>query len=106
IDPHATTEGFMRHVLSLASMEQTDFLHLLERGCAFAREPFPAPGRLAGRCVGIEFRKTSTRTRTSFAVAAARLGACPIVFGPADLQTNTGESIEDTVTVLGRYLSV
>jgi ornithine carbamoyltransferase len=93
----------MKHLLSLADLAQTDFEELLERSCRFVQAP-PTQRRLVGRSVGIEFRKTSTRTRTSFAVAAVRLGAHPMVYGPADLQTNTGESIEDTTRVLGGYL--
>ncbi len=96
----------MHHMLSLATVAQGDFLALIERARAFSLDPFPRNTPLAGRSVGLEFRKTSTRTRTSFAVAAVRLGAHPIIFGPADLQTNTGETLEDTVAVLSRYLDV
>ena len=96
----------LNHLLSLAEIPQQAFVHLLERSCAHAREPWPEHAPLARRCVGIEFRKTSTRTRTSFAVAAVRLGGQPIIFGPADLQTNTGESRSDTARVLGRYLDM
>lgn len=94
----------MNHLLSLTDIPQQAFLHLLERSCAYAREPWPEHAPLARRSVGIEFRKTSTRTRTSFAVAAVRLGGQPIIFGPADLQTNTGESTLDTVRVFGGFL--
>ena len=93
----------MRHLLSLADLDQADFIELIERSCQFEQTPYPQP-KLVGRSIGIEFRKTSTRTRTSFAVAVVRLGAHPMIYGPADLQTNTGESIEDTVKVLGGYL--
>ncbi len=94
----------MRHLLSLSTLDQADFLHLIERGRALGAAPKIVSRPLAGRCIGVEFRKTSTRTRTSFAVAAVRLGAHPLIYGPADLQTNTGETIEDTVRVLGKYL--
>lgn len=93
----------MKHLLSLADLEQGDFDELLERACRFAQAP-PEQRRLTGRSIGIEFRKTSTRTRTSFAVAAVRLGAHPMIYGPADLQTNTGESIEDSTRVLSSYV--
>jgi len=92
----------MKHLLSLAEVDQADFQMLIERAARYAQTP--PPPRLAGRSIGIEFRKTSTRTRTSFAVASVRLGAHPMIYGPADLQTNTGESIEDTTRVLAGYL--
>jgi ornithine carbamoyltransferase len=59
---------------------------------------------LAGKAVGIYFRKTSTRTRTSFTVGAAKLGAVTVAYGPGDLQTNTGETIQDTGKVLSGFL--
>lgn len=92
----------MKHLLSVADIEQADFFELIDRSCQLvSRIPEKT---LEGKCVGIEFRKTSTRTRTSFSVAAVRLGAYPMIYGPSDLQTNTGESIEDTTRVLGGYL--
>ena len=93
-----------RHLLSIADLEQRDFLHLIAASAALARAENSAASRLTRRCVGIYFRKTSTRTRTSFIVGAVRLGGFPVVYGPADLQTNTGESIEDTTRVLSGYL--
>ena len=54
--------------------------------------------------VGIYFRGTSTRTRTAFTVAAHRLGAGVIAYGPADLQIATGETVSDTARVLSDYL--
>jgi ornithine carbamoyltransferase len=56
--------------------------------------------------VGVYFRKTSTRTRTGFMVGAGRLGATTVYFGPGDLQTNTGETLEDTARTLAGYLDV
>ncbi|MGO7169634.1 ornithine carbamoyltransferase [Rhizobium leguminosarum] len=93
-----------KHLLSLADLTQSDFIWLIHRAAEIGDLGGPNSDLLAQRCVGVYFRKTSTRTRTSFAVAAVRLGALPLVYGPADLQTNTGESIEDTGRVLSRYL--
>ena len=93
-----------KHLLSIADVQQSDFLQLIERSVAFSANHGRAGQRLAGKSVGIYFRKTSTRTRTSFIVATVRLGGFPVVFGPGDLQTNTGESAEDTLRVLSGYL--
>jgi ornithine carbamoyltransferase len=93
-----------RHLLSIGDLDQAEFTDLIARAVAFASGHGSARQRLAGRSVGIYFRKPSTRTRTSFAVATVRLGGVPIMYGPADLQTNTGESTEDTVRVLSEYL--
>ena len=54
--------------------------------------------------VGIYFKRSSTRTRTSFTVGALKLGAQTIAYGPSDLQLATGETFEDTGRVLSGYL--
>jgi ornithine carbamoyltransferase len=61
---------------------------------------------LEGKVVGIYFRGSSTRTRTAFTVAAMRLGAGVIAYGPNDLQVVTGETVGDTARVLSGYLDV
>jgi ornithine carbamoyltransferase len=59
---------------------------------------------LAGRSIGLVFVRPSTRTRISFEVGVAELGATPIVLRGDELQLARGESVEDTARVLGRYL--
>ncbi|MFI5028366.1 MAG: ornithine carbamoyltransferase [Solirubrobacterales bacterium] len=59
---------------------------------------------LARRNVGLVFERPSTRTRISFEVGVAELGATPIVLRGDELQLSRGESIDDTARVLSRYL--
>lgn len=94
----------VRHILSLADLEPKEILHLVDRSLRMEQGYVDGEYSLRGKMVGIYFRKTSTRTRTSFTVGAAKLGAIPIVYGPNDLQTNTGETIRDTARVLSGYL--
>jgi ornithine carbamoyltransferase len=61
-------------------------------------------GDLARRSVGLVFERPSTRTRISFEVGVAELGATPIVLRGDELQLSRGESIGDTGRVLSRYL--
>ena len=61
-------------------------------------------GELAGRSVALVFEKPSTRTRISFEVGVAELGATPIVLRGDELQLARGESIADTARVLSRYI--
>jgi ornithine carbamoyltransferase len=97
-------DRIVKHLLSIADIDQLDFLDLIQRSVAFSVDSRQARQRLVGQSIGIWFRKTSTRTRTSFVVGTVRLGGFPVVYGPSDLQTNTGESAEDTVRVLSGYL--
>lgn len=94
-----------RHILSILDLTPEEVLYLVRRAVRIKHAP-EAPQTLRGRTVGVYFRKHSTRTRTSFVVGAGRLGATVATFGPADLQTNTGETLEDTARTLAGYLDV
>jgi ornithine carbamoyltransferase len=92
-----------RHILSIADLSCADVSQIVRRSVQLAGRRDHEKS-LAGKVVGIYFRKTSTRTRTSFTVGAATLGAVTMTFGPNDLQTNTGETTQDTGRVLSGYL--
>ncbi|HET7052582.1 MAG TPA: ornithine carbamoyltransferase [Solirubrobacterales bacterium] len=59
---------------------------------------------LAGRSIALVFEKPSTRTRISFEVGVAELGATPVVLRGDEMQVSRGESIGDTARVLSRYV--
>jgi ornithine carbamoyltransferase len=59
---------------------------------------------LEGRTLGLVFRKPSTRTRVSLAVAMAHLGGTALYLPGTELQLGRGESLGDTARVLSRYL--
>ncbi|MFT2017050.1 ornithine carbamoyltransferase [Streptomyces sp. 796.1] len=100
------SNAMVRHLISTKDLTDAELRALVERGAEFAGGPVRAGDQLAGLIAGIHFLKTSTRTRTSFSAAALRLGAQLISFGPGDLQTNTGETLEDTAEVLSRMLDL
>jgi ornithine carbamoyltransferase len=60
--------------------------------------------RLPGRTLGLLFKKPSTRTRVSFAVAIAQLGGAAVPLLHEEMQLSRGESLEDTARVLSSYL--
>ncbi|MFF1946133.1 ornithine carbamoyltransferase [Rhodococcus qingshengii] len=96
-----------RHVISLNDLSDYDIHGIVHRGAELAALPrtrLPGPGLLDGLVLGVWFNRTSTRTRTAFTTAALRLHAQVVTFGPNDLQTNTGETLDDTARVLGRML--
>jgi ornithine carbamoyltransferase len=59
---------------------------------------------LAGKSVALIFERPSTRTRISFEVGVAELGATPIVLRGDEMQLSRGESIADTARVLSRFV--
>jgi len=93
-----------KDLLSIANLEASELAYLINRTIQIAAGQIEGTKPLENKAVGIYFRKTSTRTRTSFSLGAAKLGAHVIVYGPNDLQTNTGETTEDTARVLSGYL--
>ncbi|WP_437732161.1 ornithine carbamoyltransferase [Sorangium sp. So ce1335] len=58
---------------------------------------------LAGRAIAVVLEKASTRTRVSFEVGIAQLGAHPVVLSTQGSQLARGEPIRDTARVLARY---
>lgn len=93
-----------KHVLSMTDLEPEEIARIVDRTVQIAAGQAGKAEPLKGRAVGIYFRKPSTRTRTSFTLGAARLGASVIAYGPNDLQINTGETLQDTASVLSGYL--
>ena len=87
-------------------LDREELLALLERAEQLKRRREQGEGRdsLAGRSVALIFEKPSTRTRVSFEVGVAELGATPIVLRADELQLTRGESIADTGRILSRYL--
>ena len=64
--------------------------------------PVPNSPRLTGQEIALIFEKTSTRTRSSFEVAAYDQGAHVTYLDPSGSQLGHKESIADTAAVLGR----
>jgi ornithine carbamoyltransferase len=59
---------------------------------------------LARRSVALVFERPSTRTRISFEVGVAELGAHPVVLRGDEMQLSRGESVADTARVLSRFV--
>lgn len=98
--------GGERGLFTLSALKMEELEALATRSCALFLNQRAHNLPLRGKVVGVLFTKTSTRTRTAFSVGTVRLGGFPIMYGPGDLQTNTGESVQDTGRVLGCMLDV
>jgi ornithine carbamoyltransferase len=93
-----------RHLLTLRGIGPQNLSDLIDSSLAIAAGRGMVARPLAGKVVGIYFKRSSTRTRTSFTVGAIRLGAGVIAYGPQDLQITTGETLQDTARVLSGFL--
>ncbi len=93
-----------RDYLSVDDLTPEGFSDLLALSAKVKSDPGAYASVLAGRTVALIFEKPSTRTRVSFEVGVAQLGAHPLVLSSSDLQLGRGETIEDTGRVLSRYV--
>lgn len=92
----------LRHFISLEHLGRETVTGLLDRAAELRRQwrsGSLAP-TLAGRTVVNLFFEHSTRTRSSFELAARRLGALVVNFDIASSSTSKGETLEDTIATL------
>ena len=94
-----------RHFLADDDLTPAEQAAVLERAAAYKADRYATRDVLAGRAVAVVFEKPSTRTRLSFEVGIAELGAHPVVIDAASTQLGRGETIEDTARALSRYVS-
>src|SRR5919204_1263843 len=93
------------HFLSGEELSRDELGALLDRALALKkRRRQEAREALSGRSIALVFERPSTRTRISFEVAVAELGATPLVLRGDELQLSRGESVADTARVLSRYV--
>ena len=89
-----------RHVLDLAAFSLDDYATVLELAQRFRAMPTSGARKLPalqGRLVTTLFFEPSTRTRSSFELAARRLSADVQSFSPSSSSLSKGESLLDTV---------
>jgi len=88
-----------RHILDLASFSVEDFSSVLELAHRFRSMPMTGARKLPalqGRLVATLFFEPSTRTRSSFELAARRLSADVQSFTPSSSSLSKGETLLDT----------
>jgi aspartate carbamoyltransferase catalytic subunit len=85
-----------RHLLGIEGMTRAEVEHLLERAAHHKREVRP-PGPLSGHVVANVFFEDSTRTRSSFEIAAKRLGGEVLNWTTRATSVSKGETFLDTI---------
>ena len=91
-----------RHLLSIADLGRGDIERILETARALDGVEGKVPA-LAGRLVITLFYESSTRTSSSFELAARRLSAETMSIKSSGSSVDKGESLKDTVLTLGAY---
>jgi ornithine carbamoyltransferase len=92
-----------KDLLRVADLAAVQLERLLDLAARMEDEPDGWVDALRGGSVALYFARPSTRTRVSFAAAAARLGLNPIALRHDELQLGRGETIADTARALSAY---
>jgi len=90
-------------LLGIEPLDRSEIEAILERAKAFQpalNQPFAKLDTLRGKMIVNLFFEASTRTRTSFEIAAKRLGADAISITAAGSSLAKGESLVDTLNTL------
>ncbi|TAK66812.1 MAG: aspartate carbamoyltransferase catalytic subunit [Betaproteobacteria bacterium] len=99
-NPQLNDEGELRHLLTIEGLPREILTHILDTATSFvgvtAREVKKVP-LLRGKSVFNLFFEPSTRTRTTFEIAAKRLSADVINLNIAVSSHTKGETLLDTV---------
>src|SRR5436309_1860816 len=96
----------MRHLLSIDQLSREEIEAILDRAESFAevsRRDIKKVPTLRGRTVVSLFYESSTRTSSSFELAAKRLSADVMSVKAAGSSVDKGESLKDTALTLGAY---
>jgi aspartate carbamoyltransferase catalytic subunit len=95
-----------RHLLSIDDLDRTSIERILDRAESFdevsGREIKKVPA-LRGRTIVNLFYESSTRTSSSFELAAKRLSADVVSIRSQGSSVDKGESLKDTVQTLSAY---
>ena len=99
-DPQITSNGELRHLLSMETLPRENIHQILETATSFLgvvqREIKKVP-LLRGKSVFNLFFENSTRTRTTFEIAAKRLSADVVNLNINTSSTSKGETLLDTI---------
>jgi aspartate carbamoyltransferase catalytic subunit len=96
----------VRHLLSIGDLDRAEVEQILARAESFAevgRRDIKKVPTLRGRTIVNLFYESSTRTSSSFELAAKRLSADTVSIKSAGSSVDKGESLKDTIATLSAY---
>lgn len=94
-----------KDIISIPELSKEEILAVLENARSLKKEP--QPNLLENHVMGSCFFEPSTRTRLSFETAMQRLGGRVVGFAdPAVTSTKKGETLYDSIRIIGQYVDV
>jgi aspartate carbamoyltransferase catalytic subunit len=96
----------MKHLLAIGDLDRDDIERIMQRAEGFAevgRRDIKKVPTLRGRTIVNLFYESSTRTSSSFELAAKRLSADVVSIKSSGSSVDKGESLKDTIATLGAY---
>src|SRR6476469_10835744 len=96
----------MKHLLSIEQLDRAAIEAILDRAESFAevgRRDIKKVPTLRGRTIVSLFYESSTRTSSSFELAAKRLSADVVSIKAQGSSVDKGESLRDTIGTLNAY---
>jgi aspartate carbamoyltransferase catalytic subunit len=96
----------MKHLLAVEDLDRDDIERIMGRAESFAevgRRDIKKVPTLRGRTIVNLFYESSTRTSSSFELAAKRLSADVVSIKAAGSAVDKGESLKDTIATLSAY---
>src|SRR5512145_3531461 len=96
----------MKHLLGVEGLSRAEIERILDRAESFAevgRRDIKKVPTLRGRTIVNLFYESSTRTLSSFELAAKRLSADVVSVKSTGSSVDKGESLRDTVATLSAY---
>ena len=96
----------MKHLLAIGDLDRADIERIMQRAEGFAevgRRDIKKVPTLRGRTIVNLFYEASTRTSSSFEIAAKRLSADVISIKSSGSSVDKGESLRDTALTLAAY---
>ena len=96
-----------KHLIDLAKLSKDELMEIIELANKIMAEPDKYSEVCKGKIMATLFYEPSTRTQMSFKTAMLRLGGSVIGFdNPQNSSVSKGESLKDTITVVGGYTDI
>jgi ornithine carbamoyltransferase len=95
----------MRHFLNINKLSTKEMLLIIKQG-HFLKKNYGKKFLEEKKILAMIFEKPSTRTRVAFEVGMKKLNGDVVILDQHESQLGRGESLQDTIKVLGRYVDI